>query len=378
MAKLFEISVPDGLQALKLDSQYRASVHYTVRHLGRVPVDARAVLIQVPASPADPNHPVQKGWVKIDGKPERHFDVNGEDTFTVNVAIPPKIAQPGTYGYRLDVVSIARPDEGDSSPILKFDVKAAEKAKPKWGILAAVIALVVVIGGVAAYFIFHKSGVPNVVGMNISDATTALTKANINIAQPIATKVGKDTDVDIVLDQSVPAGTAIASGTTTTIGLTVGAQMVPVPNLIGLSISDATKALGANLVLGNSTLMPNPGFPPGHIWQQKPGAGEKTQSNGAVDVTVTPMTVTVPSLSGLTLDAALKTISQAQLTYAGHTGNLTDQPTTGQIPPAGQTAQAGAEVTLIFPSSFVCSPPARCFVSKQSTLLMNRNLYVQK
>lgn len=363
MAKLFDISIPEGASTLKLDSQGRGSVHYTVKSVTATPIDARAVLIPVPNAPADPNHPVAKGWVKIEGKPERHFEVNGEDTFTVTVAIPPK-SPAGTHSYRLDVVSVARTDEGDSSPVVTFKVAAAEPVKPKWGLLVAILVAVLVIGGITTWLLLRPSGggMPNVVGMNIKDATAALTDAKVRIEQPIATKVGSASDSDNVLDQSVAPGTKIAADTS--VKLTVGAELVPVPGIIGLSVADAQKKLSsASLTLGKVTNAPNSNFGSGVIWKQSPDANLTGQTNSAVDVTVTPMTVSVPELTGISISDAISRIQGAQLTLSGYSGNLTSSNTIAQSIPAGTPVPIGTAVTLSFPSSFVCPTPRGCFYS---------------
>ena len=45
MAKLFQITLPDGMSELKLDSQGRATLQYNVANKSARPIDARAVLV---------------------------------------------------------------------------------------------------------------------------------------------------------------------------------------------------------------------------------------------------------------------------------------------------------------------------------------------
>jgi len=370
MAKLFDISIPEGASNLKLDSQGRGSVHYTVKSLTRTPIDARAVLIPMPNAQADPNHPVTKGWVRIDGKAERHFDVNGEDAFTVTVAVPPK-APAGTYSYRLDVVSAARPDEGDSSPAVAFKVEAKQTPPPKWGLIAAVIAIVVVVGGVMTWLIVRKSGggVPNVVGMNITDATKALTDAKVRIQQPITTKVQAPSDADKVLAQSVEPGTKIAPDTS--IALTVGAELVTVPNIIGQSVADAQKTLSAaHLSLGKVSNAANANFAAGVIFKQSPDVNLSVQTNSAVDVMSTPQTVVVPVLTGISIADAVGRIQSAQLTLAGFSGNLTSANTIAQSIAPGTQVAIGTPVNLTFPSTIFCGPGAPCYYSGATARLL--------
>ena len=57
--------------------------------------------------PADPSI---AGWLSIAGDAERDFPSGGTQMFTVNVGVPAD-ARPGTYSFRLDVVSVDNPDE---------------------------------------------------------------------------------------------------------------------------------------------------------------------------------------------------------------------------------------------------------------------------
>ena len=75
MAKLFNVNLPDGVSSVKLDSQGRGTVQYTVKNVSSRAIDGRGVLISLPQV-KPPSGPVEKGWVKVDGKTDRHFDVD--------------------------------------------------------------------------------------------------------------------------------------------------------------------------------------------------------------------------------------------------------------------------------------------------------------
>ena len=148
MAKFFQINIPEGASIVKLDSQGRAAVQYTVRNVSAAPIDGRAVLASVPgAIPA--NDPVQKKWVSIDPPAERHFDKDKEEVFTAKIAVAAKSAQPGDYTFRLDVASVAVPDVGDQGPPVRFTVAQTQKPPSKmwlWIVLAVVFVLALGVG----------------------------------------------------------------------------------------------------------------------------------------------------------------------------------------------------------------------------------------
>jgi hypothetical protein len=159
MARYFQVTTPQGLSAIRLDSQGRAAVQYTVKNVTGAAIDGRAVLVSVPGTNAA-DSVVQKGWVKIDGVAERHFNRDQEDVFLVKIAVPPN-APAGKYTFRLDVVTVARPDEGDGGPVQEFSVSKTPPqggGNPKWLLLIIVIVLVLLVGGVTVWLLTRKSG----------------------------------------------------------------------------------------------------------------------------------------------------------------------------------------------------------------------------
>ena len=155
MAKLFNVNLPDGMSSIKLDSQGRATVQYTVKYVSQRSLDGRAVLISLPQTrPA--SGVVEKGWVKVDGKTDRHFNINSEETFTVNIAVPPK-SPAGTYTFRLDTVWVDQTDQGDAGGAVAFTVSApSPEGKSKWPLILIVVAVVLIIGGFTTWLLTRK------------------------------------------------------------------------------------------------------------------------------------------------------------------------------------------------------------------------------
>ena len=157
MTKLFQISTPDGMSTAKLDSQGRATVQYSVKNFSQRPIDGRAVLLSIPRT-TPPSGAVEKGWVTIDGKPERHFDIDKEETYSVKIAVPPR-SPAGNYSFRLDTVWIDKPDEGDQGPTVAFAVSASPISTgggSKLPLIILIIVLVLVVGGVTTWLILRK------------------------------------------------------------------------------------------------------------------------------------------------------------------------------------------------------------------------------
>jgi len=242
MAKLFQITLPDGMSELNLDSQGRATAQYAIVNKSARSIDARAVLVALPQSnPPDPNHPVNKGWIKIAGSTDQHMDADKSCTYTVNIAVPLKTPAgknaAGTYSFRLDVVSVAKTDEGDSSRPLKFTVASVAPPQPKWGLIALIALVVVCVVGLLIWLLSGSkpkttktgnsggdttttqkaapSPVPaGLVGMNLHDASVALGKANLSVGvlqgdgnivmstNPVAGVTASDGKVDLTTQSS--------------------------------------------------------------------------------------------------------------------------------------------------------------------------------
>ena len=159
VAKYFGVNLAQGMSNVKLDSMGRATVQYTAKNVSAAPIDGQGVLVSLPHTDP-PAGVVEKGWVKIDGSAQRHFDTDREEVFVVKIAVPPN-SPPGNYTFRLDVVSVARPDEGDAAPAVAFKVSGEVIPKgggSKWLLIVLAIVLVLAVGVVAIWLIARKSG----------------------------------------------------------------------------------------------------------------------------------------------------------------------------------------------------------------------------
>ena len=350
MPKLFQITLPDGMSSVKLDSQGRANVQYTVKNVSQRPLDARAVLISLPPT-KPPGGIVEKGWVKIDGKPERHIDANKDETFTVRIAVPPK-STAGNYTFRLDTVWVDKPDEGDEGQPVAFAVTAPPPNghhPPLWLIP---VLLVVVIGiGVGVWLAVRGGGpkVPDLHGQSVTDAATALQAAGLTLDNNPDMVDSKPEDSGKIVSQKPEAGEKASKGQS--VKVTVGTQMVTVPLLVGQPFAGVQTLLasqaGGGLTLGKSTPVTNPNYVGGIVAAQDPPPGAVKRAGTPVDVQVTPLTVVVPNVVGQVLGDALNHLRAnfQPPTWSGDSTKLV----ISQSPAAGTSVPIGGPVTLTFP-----------------------------
>lgn len=117
---------------------------FTVTNTGARGVIVRAAL--------EPLGGTERAWLSLQGEAQRDFAPNATHAFTVRVAPPPD-APAGRHAFRLNVVDVHHPDEGEvEGPEVAFEVPPAPAddgpTVPRW--LWMLIAAVVLLGGAAA------------------------------------------------------------------------------------------------------------------------------------------------------------------------------------------------------------------------------------
>ncbi|WAW14229.1 Stk1 family PASTA domain-containing Ser/Thr kinase [Peptostreptococcus equinus] len=148
----------------------------------------------------------------------------------------------------------------------KKDKKKAKKESPKarrrLKIIAVILILILLGYGVVAakYFGFNPFGnhqsteeaiVPNLVEMNVDQAQSALDEAGLKLVVQSRESSSKIPEGQII-SQSPSPKTHLKKGDSVNVVVSSGASKVPVPNVIGLSLSQAEKLLNDNgLLLGN-------------------------------------------------------------------------------------------------------------------------------
>jgi len=175
-------------------------VQYYVKNVSARAIDGRGVLISLPKK--NPSEgPVENGWIRIDGMAERHFDVDKNETFKVKIDVPPK-SRPGTYKFRLDVVSVAMTDEGDEGQDVGFTVRNEMLPSPtNWPKLTLAVIMGLLVGTLIGWKIPRGTVPPpnpepaqivlnNYIGKQIGVAQTELTNKGLKtfLTQKIITK----------------------------------------------------------------------------------------------------------------------------------------------------------------------------------------------
>ena len=153
------------------------------------------------------------------------------------------------------------------------------------------------------FFPSSARSVPNVVGFDYTKAASAITEAGltpVRVDEPNAkVPLGAVIRVDPDVNREVDIGTRI------TVYVSSGLSEVTIPNVSGMTIAEATAELkklglivGVN-VTGNSATIAQ-----GMVVATTPAAGAQAKTGVTVDLVVSSGQVTIPDLTGMTVDAA--------------------------------------------------------------------------
>jgi serine/threonine-protein kinase len=153
------------------------------------------------------------------------------------------------------------------------------------------------------FFPSSARSVPNVVGFDYTKAASAITEAGltpVRVDEPNAkVPLGAVIRVDPDANREVDIGTRI------TVYVSSGLSQVTIPNVSGMTIAEATAELkklglivGVN-VTGNSATIAQ-----GMVVATTPAAGAQAKTGVTVDLVVSSGQVTIPDLTGMTVDAA--------------------------------------------------------------------------
>jgi serine/threonine-protein kinase len=170
---------------------------------------------------------------------------------------------------------------------------------------------------------------PELVGLTLDQATARLAQLGLVLvkADPAFDEtVPPDTVISWMVPEhpGLKVGDTVTLGTTVSVVLSAGPQPRVVPNLTGMSVADATAALGAQgLVLAQLEPEFSDSVAAGLIARQDPPADGSVDRGAAISVAVSkgPDVVGVPPLANLALQQVTDTLSAAGLTVGVVSGN---------------------------------------------------------
>ncbi len=337
---------------IHLDENREASLAFTVNNQSQD--DLRAEVRVLAAVPEPPEKAPENWltWFSLDGEAVRAFGPRGRQTYQVHIKVPAD-APPGKYGIQTLVRSERNPDrEKAYGQRVEITVPAAvpvEQKQPNlWWIPIAAAAAVVVLG-LATWLFWPTSGVPSIVGMTPDQADLKLEEANLRVVQAgFLEEAASDVAAGAIAEQDPPAGDPIPESREIRVLL----QPLVVPNLFGLSQSDAETALSEKLsgatvvVVGTLVTKAEPGTV---VTQKPPPLAVVTEVPKQVEVFVeAPL---MPELKGKTFADGVSLLNEKvpgiqfdrvnQEVTQSEIGKIVDQ-----RPAKGESVGSGTAVTL--------------------------------
>src|SRR6266511_3742280 len=135
-----------------------------------------------------------------------------------------------------------------------------------------------------------SSGPPKIPVPDVANLDGGLAQSLIAAAGLVASQVESvhaAAPTGLVMLTRPPAGTALAPGTSVTVGISRGAPTIPSPDLLGRASGDATTRLEMErLQLGTVTRRRTADASPGTVVGQRPGAGTLAAPGTVVDIVV--------------------------------------------------------------------------------------------
>ena len=337
MARTFAITT--NATDLKADANGKAEAVFTVTNTSSRPIRGLAK--------AKAMDNTKQEWLDVKGESERDFAPGATQQFVVGFNGPKPISTnttgpaqdsaatapapvPAKYKFRLDVSSAVDPDEDfTEGPVVTVEAAVKEKKEEKkFPLWIIPIAAVVLIGiGVGLYFALRNGDVevPNVIGLPLADARTAIEEAKL-VAVEKETQVTGNASVGQVIDQEPKAeGGKVKPGSEVNL-IIEGEAMAQVPNVLKLLEAEAKqKITESGLVPVTTGTKLVEGFQPKQVVTQTPEADQKVPLDSEVTIAIaTKDEVKVPKVTGLTLTQAKKVLAGAGLTFHELTPQLAD------------------------------------------------------
>jgi serine/threonine-protein kinase len=221
-------------------------------------------------------------------------------------------------------------------------------------------------------------GVPDVRTFSKADAQRVMDQAKLRTK--IVQQYG-DAPVDSVIDVKPAPGIQVHQDSVVTLVVSQGKSPVAVPNVVSLSVDDATAALaklGLKLQVGERQASDN--IPANTIAAQDPKDGTKIPPGGAVTVVVSSGigATAVPDVTGKSTHDAVVALQAAGFdpvfSYTVQSGS----PGTvlRQVPPAGTAANHGSGVTIMVTASGVVPDTAGMALDDAKAALQNAGYVV--
>ncbi|MBI3647280.1 MAG: Stk1 family PASTA domain-containing Ser/Thr kinase [Actinobacteria bacterium] len=231
-----------------------------------------------------------------------------------------------------------------------------------FGALLAIAAVAAAAWGAWAYLLPHRVQVPNVTGLSVHAATAQLSDSGLKVR--LASGVYSLTvDRGHVVKQDPQSGAKLERGAIVTLVPSLGPRPIPVPDLGGATVAEATKALeDAGFKVGDPKRRYSDTIRKGRVISTIPGPGQNAPEQSAISLVVSRgrPPVAVPDVVGQDVGKATAALKSLGFTVKVEL-KFSDTAPVDQViavdPKPKIDAAYGSQVTLTVskgPQSFPC------------------------
>ncbi|NLN88195.1 MAG: protein kinase [Syntrophomonadaceae bacterium] len=243
---------------------------------------------------------------------------------------------------------------GDGADYLKTKRKMKPIGK---GIIAfAILAFLSgILWSLAGNLFGAEVGVPSIVGKDVAQANEELGDLGL-VLKVIGRKNDPSLAVDAIISQDPLPGRKVKAGREIEVILSEGVEQVKVPNVSGVTVSDATTRLSnRGLNLGNIDNVWDEKYAEGIVISQDPLAEASVTAGTAVNLAVSkgqqPPRTAVPDVKGLTLEEATAKLQAAKMELGTATRQASSayfaEQVASQEPAAGVQIEEGSKINVI-------------------------------
>ena len=250
---------------------------------------------------------------------------------------------------------ISPSNSGNIRPVVVDDEQDKKKGKGKGKIIALLIAILLVAGGLCAfaYYTSSKSTVPDVSGLTVSEATKKIENAGFEVGtqtQVYSEKVDKG----LVVSTDPESGTLAKAGSSVNLLISQGQETATVPDLSDMTADEARAALkkvGLNAKAGTSEYSDT--VKKDKVMSQNPEAGETVNVGETVTYVISlgPEGIEVPDVVGKSEGNATAELKNAGFEVESVDTEYSESVPEGcvisQTPEAGETLAKGKTVSLV-------------------------------
>jgi eukaryotic-like serine/threonine-protein kinase len=242
-----------------------------------------------------------------------------------------------------------------------YEPEEEQPKRSKW-FLAALILLLLLLAGLLYLLASNLSGndtqteqvtVPNVVGKPVDQAKAELEQLEFEVT---TTAEASDQPPNQVITQDPPATTKADKGSKVTLTVSSGPEPVEVPNVVGQSQTDASRALTELGFLVNAVPVEDNDADEGTVVSQDPPAGQQIAKGSQVTINVSSGSglIAVTDVTNQSENTARSNLQRAGFTNIQSRQEASDDIAAGNVirtdPAAGTQIRAGDPIALIVSS----------------------------